>query len=104
MMVLPTCLKRRHNLRDGRIFPVLKIIKNGSIPKDFARISKDRQTEKMTMPELETVVKDLTGEDLDDVLCHAGRGKTIEEGRLALHYIILAAQGAGLDNSNYRPI
>ena len=47
------------------------------------------------MSELEAVVKDLTGEELEDVLCHAGRGKTIEEGRLALHYIILAANETG---------
>lgn len=48
-MVLPTILKRKHNLKEGNILPVLKKMRMPNSVKALARVTSTRRTEDMSL-------------------------------------------------------
>lgn len=96
-MVLPVVLKRRHSLKDVNLLPVIKRIRSGKPEslKEFARINKDTRTENLSLAEIDNHVLSITGEQIGELLMLAGRDENAEEGRWAMHCLILYANEFG---------
>jgi len=96
-MVIPTVLKRRHSLKGVKLLTVVKRIKAGQLEsmKVYARIQKDVKTEALNIDEILKHVRDLTGEDVADILEIADREETVQEARWALHCLIIHANEYG---------
>nr|XP_034312443.1 uncharacterized protein LOC117684419 [Crassostrea gigas] len=87
-MVLPTVLKRRHTLKGVKLMPVLKNIRGGQPEalKDFARIE---------LPDIEKHVRELSGEELEDIVQMDVRELNVQEARWVVHSLILFANEVG---------
>ena len=74
-MVLPTVLKRKHNLKGRPLLPVirrLRAVEDSTSIKSLARLTSTRRTEAMGLEEVFTSIKDLTGEKATELLEMAG--------------------------------
>ena len=78
-MVLPTVLKGKHSLRGIRLTPLFKRTRNGKPEslKEYARVSRDLKTDDLNLEEIAQHVKNITGEELDEIGLLAGKNTQI---------------------------
>ena len=94
-MVLPPVLKKWHSVKDMNMLPVIKWIRSGK-PAALKNLHVFRRTPRRNpCQDINTHDNTLTDESINEILKMAGRDETVEEGRWALHCVVLYANEFG---------
>lgn len=93
----PAVLRKRHTLTGKDIFPLIKRVRGAESPAGpLARLKMNAPTETMTISEMKTAFRELSGESLEECLQMVGDTANIEEGmKKLLHYAIIYANEVG---------
>ena len=95
-MVQPSSLKRKHSVKGLNLFPLVRRIRDcKTAVKAYARIIATQPIEDLSVDELKSGFKDITGEDASEVLKMADKDVTVHSLRLAVHFAVLYANEAG---------
>lgn len=93
----PAVLRKRHTLTGKDIFPLIKRVRGAEGPAGpLARLKMNAPTETMTISEMKTAFRELSGESLEECLQMVGDTANVEEGmKKLLHYAIIYANEVG---------
>lgn len=91
-------LRDKHSLRGRSITPLVKRLRDPErVRGNLARLKRTHPTENMDLENLGRAVKNITGEDAQDIWAMAGHDQdpTEDDMRLVLHYTITTANELG---------